>query len=32
MIASSAGHELPEEDPDLVVTGILDAVRMVRGQ
>lgn len=30
MIASSAGHELPEEDPDLVVTGILDAVRMAR--
>lgn len=32
MIASSAGHELPEEDPDLVVTGVLDAVRMVRDQ
>lgn len=30
MIAASAGHELPEEDPDLVVNGILDAVRMAR--
>jgi hypothetical protein len=27
MIASSAGHESPEEDPALVITGILGAVR-----
>ena len=32
MVAASAGHELPEEDPDLVVAGILDAVKMVRGR
>jgi hypothetical protein len=32
MIAKSAGHELPEEDPDFVVNGILDAVRMTRNR
>ena len=31
-IAVSAGHELPNEDPDLVVWGILDAVAMIRHQ
>lgn len=29
-IAVSAGHELPNEDPDLVVNGILDAIRISR--
>ncbi len=31
-VAVSAGHELPSEDPDLVASGILDAIKMSRAR